>query len=318
MSRKPFRHFWAIWRAASEDEASLPSRPLSQRYHTPNVPPRKIEFRSWLTRCSGLRFIVTSREEIMRLFDLSGKTALITGSTKGIGRASAEALAAANARVVISSRTAEDCERVAAEIRDAGGDATPIPANISRDDELEDLVKTTEEKLGPVDVLVCNAAVNPYHGPFLDIPDDAFEKTIRVNIRSNMRLAKRVIPGMQKAGGGAIVVISSIAGFKGSDMLGTYALTKAADAQLVRNLAVCYGKDNIRANGIAPALVKTDFARKLWENEERARQVAESYALKRLGEPDDIAGAVHFLASDAGAWMTGQTLIIDGGWSVYE
>lgn len=254
----------------------------------------------------------------MHLFDLTGKVALITGSTKGIGRASAEALAAAGARVVISSRTAEDCDRVAAGIRETGGDATPIPANISRDDELDTLVARTEDALGPVDILVCNAAVNPYYGPFLDIPDDAFDKTIRVNVRSNMRLAKRVIPGMQAAGGGAIVVISSIAGFKGSDMLGTYALTKAADAQLVRNLAVSFGKDNIRANGIAPAVVKTDFARKLWEEEERAKKVAESYALKRLGEPDDIAGAVHFLSSRAGAWMTGQTLIIDGGWSIYE
>lgn len=254
----------------------------------------------------------------MRLFNLSGKVALITGSTKGIGLASARALAEAGARVVISSRTAEDCVRVAAEIRDAGGDAVAIAANISRDDELGKLVDQTEAQLGPVDVLVCNAAVNPYYGPFLEIPDDAFDKTIRVNVRSNMQLAKRVVPGMKAAGGGAIVVVSSIAGFKGSDMLGTYALTKAADAQLVRNLAVAFGPDNIRANGIAPAVVKTDFARKLWEDEARAEQVAGSYALKRLGEPDDIAGAVLFLASRAGAWMTGQTMIIDGGWSVYE
>lgn len=254
----------------------------------------------------------------MRLFDLSGKTALITGSTKGIGRATAEALAEAGASVVISSRTEADCEKVAAAINEKGQKAVAIPANISRDDALDALVDRTEAELGPVDILVCNAAVNPYYGPFLDTPDDAFDKTIRVNIRQNMRLARRVIPGMQKRRDGAIVIISSIAGFKGSDMLGIYAVTKAADAQIVRNLAVAYGADNIRVNGIAPAVVKTEFARKLWEEEERAERVAASYALKRLGEPDDIAGAALFLSSRAAAWMTGQTLIIDGGWSVYE
>ncbi len=254
----------------------------------------------------------------MRLFDLSGKVVLITGSTRGIGLAIAHAMAEAGARVVVSSRKADACERVAADIVEAGGEAIAVPANISDDGDLDRLVATTEERLGPVDVLVCNAAVNPYYGPFLDTPDDAFDKTIRVNIRSNMRLAKLVVPGMQARKDGAIVIVSSIAAFKGSDGLGIYAVTKAADAQIVRNLAVAYGRDNIRVNGIAPALVKTDFARTLWEDEARAKRVAESYALKRLGEPDDIAGAAVFLASRAGAWTTGQTLIIDGGWSVTE
>ena len=254
----------------------------------------------------------------MRLFDLTDRTALVTGATKGIGRAIAGALAEAGARVVVSSRTQADCDRVAEEIAEAGGTATGIAANISKDDALEALVDGAETAFGPVDVLVCNAAANPYYGPFLDTPDEAFDKTIRTNVRANMRLARRVVPGMQARRDGAIVVISSIAAFKGSDNLGMYALTKAADAQLVRNLAVAYGPDNIRANGIAPALVRTDFARALWEDEARAARVAETYALKRLGEPDDIAGAAVFLASRAGAWMTGQTLIIDGGWSVRD
>ncbi len=254
----------------------------------------------------------------MRLFDLTGKVALITGSTRGIGLAIAQAMAEAGARVVVSSRKADACDRVAAGIAASGGEAIAVPANISDDGDLDRLVATTEERLGPVDVLVCNAAVNPYHGPFLDTPDDAFDKTIRVNIRSNMRLAKLVVPGMQARRDGAIVIVSSIAAFKGSNDLGMYAVTKAADAQIVRNLAVAYGRDNIRANGIAPALVKTDFARTLWADPARAKRVAESYALGRLGEPDDIAGAAVFLASRAGAWMTGQTLIIDGGWSVTE
>ncbi|RAH98208.1 short-chain dehydrogenase [Acuticoccus sediminis] len=254
----------------------------------------------------------------MRLFDLSGKTALITGSTKGIGKAIAAALADAGANVVISSRKQDACEAVAAEIRATGATAVPIPANISSDEDVTALVEKTTAELGAPDILVCNAAVNPYYGPFLDTPDDAFEKTIRVNVRSNMLLCKLCVPAMQARKDGAIVVVSSIAAFKGSDYLGIYALTKAADAQLVRNLAVTYGKDNIRVNGIAPALVKTDFARALWEDPERASKVAQSYALQRLGEPDDIAGAAVYFASPAGAWTTGQVLIIDGGGSVQD
>lgn len=254
----------------------------------------------------------------MRLFDLTGKTAIITGSTKGIGKAIAEAMADAGANVVISSRKADACERVAAAIHNAGGVAAPIPANISIDEDVEQLVERTKAEFGAPDILVCNAAVNPYYGPFLDTPDDAFDKMMRVNVRSNMRLAKLCVPAMQEKRDGAIVIVSSIAAFKGSEMLGIYAVTKAADTQLVRNLAVSYGRDNIRVNGIAPALVKTDFARTLWEDEERAERVAQSYALKRLGEPDDIAGVAVFLGSRAGAWMTGQTLIVDGGWSVQD
>ena len=254
----------------------------------------------------------------MDLFDLTGKVALVTGSTRGIGRAIAEAMAARGARVVISSRKPDACEEVAAAIRDGGGEAVPIPANISRPEDIERLVTETEGRLGAPDILVCNAAVNPYYGPFLDTPDEAFDKTVEVNIRSNMRLCRRVVPGMTAAGGGTIVVVSSIAAFKGSANLGIYAITKAADAQLVRNLAVAHGKDNIRANGIAPAVVRTDFAKALYADPERERALAASYPLGRIGEPDDIAGAAVFLAAPAGAWMTGQTLIIDGGWSVSD
>lgn len=254
----------------------------------------------------------------MRLFDMTDRTAIVTGSTKGIGRAIAEALAEAGARVVISSRTAEDCETVARGIRESGGEAVAIAAHVGRDEDLERLVAETERAFGPVDALVANAAVNPYHGPFLEVPDDAFAKTIQINVRANLQLAKLVMPGMRERRDGAIVIVSSIAAFKGSDALGLYALTKAADVQMVRNLAVVGGPSNVRVNGIAPALVKTDFARALWEDERRAATVAESYALKRLGEPDDIAGAAVFLLSRAGAWMTGQTMVIDGGWSVFE
>lgn len=255
----------------------------------------------------------------MSLFDLTGKTALITGSTRGIGKAIAMEMAAQGANVVISSRKADACDAVAAEINALGGGrAVAIPANVSEDADIDRLVAETEAQLGRVDVLVCNAAVNPYMGPFLDTPDEAFDKTIRVNIRANMRLAKAVVPGMQAKKDGAIVIISSIAAFKGSQHLGIYAVTKAADTQIVRNLAAAYGRDNIRVNGIAPAVVKTKFASALYEDPEREKAISKSYALKRLGEPDDIAGAAAFFASRAGAWTTGQTLIMDGGWSIME
>ena len=250
------------------------------------------------------------------MFNMTDKIALVTGSTKGIGKAIAEQMAKAGAKVVISSRKAEACDKVAGEICAAGGEAIALPCNISHRDQLETLVEETLRVWGRIDALVCNAAVNPYYGPFLDIPDDAFDKSIAVNVRSNMLLAKLVLPQMKLRRDGSITIISSIAGLKGCDMLGTYALTKAADMQMARNLALALGEFNIRANCIAPGLVKTDFARALWEDPDKLAKTLQTYPLGRLGEPDDIAGAVVFLASRAGAWLTGQTLVIDGGWAI--
>ena len=250
------------------------------------------------------------------MFDLTGKVALITGSTKGIGKAIAIQMAKVGAKVVISSRKADTCEAVTKEINAAGGEAISMPCNISHSDQMQALVEGTLSKWGRIDSLVCNAAVNPYYGPFIDTPDDAFAKTLQVNVLSNVELARRVLPQMIERRDGSIIIISSIAGLKGADFLGTYAVTKAADMQIARNLAVANGKHNIRVNCIAPGLVKTDFARALWENPERLAQVLRTYPLSRLGEPDDIAGAAVFLASKAGAWMTGQTMVIDGGWAV--
>ena len=250
------------------------------------------------------------------MFDLAGKVVLTTGSTKGIGKAIAEQMAKAGAKVVISSRKADACDTVCAQITAAGGEAIALPCNISHLDQMQALVEDTLSKWGRIDSLVCNAAVNPYYGPFVDTPDDAFAKMIQVNVRSNMQLSAMVLPQMIERRDGSIIMISSIAGLKGADYLGIYAVTKAADMQIARNLAVANGKHNIRVNCIAPGLVKTDFARALWENPERLEQVLRTYPLSRLGEPDDIAGAAVFLASRAGAWMTGQTLVIDGGWAV--
>ncbi len=247
------------------------------------------------------------------LFDLSGKVAIVTGSSRGIGRAIAIRMAQHGAKVVISSRKAEACEKVAAEIKQAGGEAIVVPCNVSDKAQLQALVDATVKQWGRVDVLVCNAAVNPFFGPSKDIPDDAFDKIMAVNIKSNHWLANMVAPGMAERGNGAIIIISSVGGLFGSNTLGAYGISKAADMQLARNLAVEWGPQNVRANCIAPGLVRTDFARALWENPEIAKKATKGYALRRIGEPDEIAGAAVFLASAAGQFMTGQTMVIDGG-----
>ena len=251
------------------------------------------------------------------IFDLTGKVALVTGSTKGIGKAIAEELARHGAKVVISSRKSEACDAVAAainaELKDAPGEAVAIPAHIGERSELERLVSETRRKLGPVDVLVCNAAVNPYYGPSKDIPDSAFDKIMSVNIRSNHWLAHLVLPEMVERNSGSIIIVSSIGGLRGSTDLGAYAISKAADVQLVRNLACEYGQYNIRVNAISPGLVRTDFARALWENPDNLKRRTAHDPLRRIGEPEEIAGAAVFLASRAGAFTTGQNFVIDGG-----
>ncbi len=248
-----------------------------------------------------------------QLFDLHDNVALITGSTKGIGKAMAEGLAAHGAKVVISSRKADACDAVTAAIRDAGGDAVAIPCNISHKEELEALVAKTREHYGRIDTLILNAAVNPYYGSSLDIPDSAFEKVMAVNIQSNHWLCQMVAPEMVERRDGSIVIVSSIGGFRGSPVLGAYAISKAADMQIARNLAAELGPHNVRVNAVAPGLVKTDFARALWENDE-VRQAREAETpLRRLGEPEDLAGIAVYLASKAGAWTTGQTFTVDGG-----
>ena len=247
------------------------------------------------------------------LFDISGKVAVVTGSTKGIGKAIAEGLAAHGASVVISSRKEDACERVKSEIDEAGGSAVAIPCNISSRDQIDNLLSQTREQLGKIDILVCNAAVNPFYGSFMDIPDSAFEKVMDVNIKSNHWLCQGVAGEMKERRDGAIIVVSSIGGLRGSAVLGAYAISKAADMQLVRNLAAELGPYNIRVNGIAPGLVKTDFARALWENDEVRKQREAETPLRRLGDPEDIAGIGVYLASRAGAWTTGQTFVVDGG-----
>lgn len=248
------------------------------------------------------------------LFDLSGRTAIITGSTRGIGKAIAFRMAEHGASVIVSSRKADAVEAATAEINAAfPGRAHGIPCNISYKDQLQGLVAGARAKTGRIDILVCNAAVNPYAGPMADCPDEAFDKIMAANVRSNVWLCNFVLPEMKERRDGAIIIVSSIGGLKGSPILGAYCISKAADFQLARNIAVEYGPFNVRANTIAPGLVQTDFARFLWENPEILKASTAGAPLKRIGQPDEIAGAAVFLASPAGAFTTGQAFVIDGG-----
>lgn len=251
----------------------------------------------------------------MKLFDLTGKVALITGSSRGIGKSIAEQMAAHGAKVVVSSRKAPACEEVADAINAEHGEGTAIAvaASISSKEELQQLVQSTTEKLGEVDILVCNAATNPYYGPMEGIKDEQFEKILSNNVISNHWLVQMVAPGMRQRKDGAIIIVSSLGGMLGSTVIGAYNISKAADFQLARNLAAEFGPDNVRVNCIAPGLVKTDFARALWEDPEMLKQITSTAPLQRIGLPEEIAGAAVFLASPAANFITGQSIIADGG-----
>jgi len=249
-------------------------------------------------------------------FDLSGQVAVITGSSKGIGRAAAEIMASLGAKVVVSSRKADACEAVAAGIKKVGGEALVIPCNIARKEEVEGLVAGALKHWGRIDTLVCNAAVNPYFGPLEKIPDEAFDKIMSSNIKSNLWLCNYAIPAMAERGGGNVVIVSSIGGLRGSAQLGAYGISKAADMQLTRSLAVEWGARNVRINCVAPGLVKTDFARALWEDPERLKRTVSTAPLRRIGEPREIGGVIAFLASTAASFMTGTVIVADGGVSI--
>ena len=249
------------------------------------------------------------------LFDLTGKIAVITGSTRGIGRAIAEEMARHGARVVISSRKQDVCNAVAAEINAEFGEgvATPIAASISDKVQLTDMMARVKAEIGPIDILVCNAASNPYYGPMEGISDEQFTKILQNNIISNHWLVQMALPDMRAKKDGAIVIISSIGGLKGSTTIGAYNVSKAADFQLARNYACEYGQHNIRVNCIAPGLIRTDFAKTLWDNPAAEEAFNNRHPMRRMGVSRDIAGAAVFLSSPAAAYVNGQRIVVDGG-----
>lgn len=250
------------------------------------------------------------------LFDLRGKAAIVTGSSRGIGRAIAERLAQHGASVTISSRDAKACEETASAIRAAGGDAHAQAAHVGKREDLERLVEVTAQRCGGIDIVVANAAVNPYFGPLAGIGDEAWDRIMASNVRSTLLLCNLAFPHLARRGGGAAIFLSSIAGLTGTSAIGAYAVSKTALIGLARSLAVEWGDRRVRVNCLAPGIVKTEFARALWDDARIAEPAVARTPLGRLAEPDDVAGAAVFLASRAGAFVTGHTLVIDGGLTV--
>lgn len=249
------------------------------------------------------------------LFDLTGKVALLTGASKGMGRAMAEGLAMHGAQVVISSRKLEQCEETAMEINERCGAerATAIACNAGYREQLESLVEETRSRVGPIDVLVANAGVNPFYGPMSEIPDEAYDKIMNTNVKANHWLCRIVAPDMIERGSGSIMITSSTGAFHASEVLGTYNISKLAVIALVRNLALELGPKGVRVNAVCPGLIRTDFARALWDNPEAEQRATTQIPLRRLGEADDLTGLAVFLASDASSYMTGQALTVCGG-----
>ncbi|MFZ1108575.1 MAG: SDR family oxidoreductase [Rhodomicrobium sp.] len=254
----------------------------------------------------------------MSMFDLSGRVAAITGSSRGIGRAIALECARMGASVVVSSRKIDACKEVVAEIRAAGGHATAVACNAGQKADLEGLVAHALREYGRIDILIPNAAINPAYGPSSEVPDEIWDKVLTTNLTATHWLCQLVLPGMAERGGGSVVILSSIVSTVGAANIGIYAISKAAEAQLARNLAVEWGARGIRVNAIAPGVIKTDFAKALYENPKAAAMVSAMTCLKRLGEPEDIAGVAAFLASDAARYITGQLILVDGGASIFS
>jgi NAD(P)-dependent dehydrogenase (short-subunit alcohol dehydrogenase family) len=240
---------------------------------------------------------------------LEGKVAIVTGGSRGIGKGIARTFAAAGARVMITSRKAEACEQAAKEI---GASAEWAAGNIGNPEDAERVIDATLERFGRLDILVNNAATNPYAGPTIDVDMPRWEKTLQINLTAPLFWTQLAWQRALKEGGGAVINVSSVGGFTTNQILGVYDVTKAALIHLTKQLAAELGP-GVRVNAVAPGLIKTDFARVLWEGP-RGDEVAQSYPLKRLGEPEDVAAAVLYLADDASSgWVTGHTIVLDGG-----
>jgi NAD(P)-dependent dehydrogenase (short-subunit alcohol dehydrogenase family) len=247
------------------------------------------------------------------LFDLTGKVALITGAHRGIGYAIAEEMGRAGAVVAICSNDATGVADAAQRLLDAGIRAIGIACDVGLDADLDRLVAETEAAFGPIGILVCNAGINPHFGPMADATDDEYDAIMRINLRSAVQLTNRVAPGMAERRDGAVILTSSLSGLRGNARIGVYALSKAALAQHARNLAVELGPRNVRVNAISPGLIRTEFATPILGNEEGLKKRLEKTPLRRVGEAREIAGAAVFLASAAGAFVTGHNLVVDGG-----
>lgn len=252
----------------------------------------------------------------MEEFSLRGKVALVTGASRGIGRAIARRFAQAEARVVVCSRKLENVQPVADEIRAAGGEALAVEAHVGRPEQVEALVARTVEAFGRLDIAVNNAATNPHFGPILAADEGLWDKILDTNVKSVFRVAKAVAPHMQAQGGGKIINIASVAGLRPSPAMGIYSVSKAAVIMLTQVLAVELAPSNIQVNAIAPGVIKTRFSQVLWQTPEFAQPILKGIPSGRFGEPEDVTGIALFLASSASDYVTGALFVVDGGMNV--
>jgi dehydrogenase/reductase SDR family member 4 len=244
---------------------------------------------------------------------LKGKVALVTGGGRGIGKAIARRLAEAGAGVVIASRKLENLQATAAEFASLPGKVVPVACHVGRVDQLENLVRETEARLGPVDILVNNSATNIGQGPALDVTDEMLDKMVEINVKSALRLVRLTVPMMIERGSGSVINIASIAGLKPQPGGLLYSFTKAGLVMMTRAWAREFGPHGVRVNAIAPGLIQTDFSEYFWKDEKYRAHVETTQPIRRIGQPDEIAGAALYLASDESSFVTGQVFVLDGG-----
>jgi NAD(P)-dependent dehydrogenase (short-subunit alcohol dehydrogenase family) len=253
---------------------------------------------------------------VSALFDLRGRVAIITGSSRGLGLASAKGMAEHGARVAICGRKADAAEAAAAQIRAAGGEAIAVSCNIGRKEELQRVVDAANQAWGRIDIVMANAAIHPWIGSVLDLKEETFNKFMQVNVQSSIWLAQMTVPGMLERGYGRFIVVASVVGLLGDPVTGTYGLTKAADMQFVRNVAMEFASRGITANCIAPGTFKTEMARSQWEDENLVRWYQQRNPSRRFGEVEELAGLAVLLASPSGGYINGQTIAVDGGHTI--
>lgn len=249
-----------------------------------------------------------------RKFRMDGKVVLITGASRGIGREIALAMTEAGARLVLSGRKLEGLEQVAGEVRARGGEALPVAAHNGNPKDLSRLVETAEDHFGTIDVLVNNAATNPVFGPIIQVDEGAWDKIMQVNLKGTFFLCKEVARVMGERGGGVIVNVASCAGIRPMPLLGAYSISKAGVIMLTKVLALEWAGLQIRVNAVAPGIIETKFSQALWQNETILEEIKKKQPIPRVGKPDEVVGAVLYLASEASGYVTGQVVVIDGGY----